>query len=244
MAQRTKDILKTWFETGDKPTEEQFWDLIDSFQQTIVDNEIASTESNDDGSAYFDKLGLIVDIGSGSFDPFNAQSNYEYDIQIDNLWNILQTAIQAPILLKYQANEGVRMISVQQSYNDNSKILHGLVTAQFNGKCCLVTVTVNQDSCHVSFTTGMFGSDFGEPEVRATKMTGVVFNNNSSVTSTDSLIVAVGKLQAQINALKEEPDPEPAVYIAASPLSVQIPSEGTAQEVTVTSNSNWTAQEV
>ena len=242
MAQRTKDILKTWFETGDKPTEEQFWDLIDSFQQTIVDNEIASTEFNDDGSAYFDKLGLIVDIGSGNFDPFNAQSNYEYDIHIDNLCNIIQKAIQAPILLKYQANEGVRMISVQQSYNDGSKILHGLVTAQFNGKCCLVTVTVNQDSCHVSFTTGMFGSDFREPEVRATKMTGVVFNNNSSVISTDSLIVAIGKLQTQINALKEKPNPE--AYIAASPLSVQIPSEGTAQEVTVTSNSNWTAQEV
>ena len=30
MAQRTKAVLKTYFETGDKPTQQQFEDLIDS----------------------------------------------------------------------------------------------------------------------------------------------------------------------------------------------------------------------
>lgn len=31
MAIRARDILKAWFETGDKPTQSQFWDWIDSF---------------------------------------------------------------------------------------------------------------------------------------------------------------------------------------------------------------------
>ena len=30
MANQTRDILKSWFETGDKPTQQQFADLIDS----------------------------------------------------------------------------------------------------------------------------------------------------------------------------------------------------------------------
>jgi len=31
MAQQTRDQLKQWFETGDYPTQQQFWDWIDSF---------------------------------------------------------------------------------------------------------------------------------------------------------------------------------------------------------------------
>lgn len=36
MAQQTSTILKTYFETGDKPSQGQFEDFIDSKQQTLV----------------------------------------------------------------------------------------------------------------------------------------------------------------------------------------------------------------
>jgi hypothetical protein len=31
MAVQTRDTLKTWFESGDFPTQQQFWDFIDSY---------------------------------------------------------------------------------------------------------------------------------------------------------------------------------------------------------------------
>ena len=32
MAQQTRDQLKQWFETGDYPTQQQFWDWLDSYR--------------------------------------------------------------------------------------------------------------------------------------------------------------------------------------------------------------------
>lgn len=38
MAQQTKTTLKSYFETGDKPTQQQFADLIDSLSGTLKDS--------------------------------------------------------------------------------------------------------------------------------------------------------------------------------------------------------------
>ena len=44
MAQKNKTILKSYFETGDKPTQQQFADLIDSLSGTLKDtNGVMST---------------------------------------------------------------------------------------------------------------------------------------------------------------------------------------------------------
>ena len=245
MAQRTKDILKTWFETGDKPTEQQFWDLIESLQQTIRDNDIASLEMNDDGSMYFDKLGFIINIGAGSYDPYNALSDYDYEIQIDGVYEKLVANIQAPIILNYDSDNGQRRFLVQTFMEDDKIVLQGIAKAQFGSFCCILTASVSTDSSiNVAFTVGQFGTDFDEDDVRATKMSGVSFGTNSSVAASDSLIVAIGKLQAQINALKDQPDPEPEKYISVEPRSVTIPSDGTAQSVTIAANDAWTAQEI
>lgn len=245
MAQRTKDILKTWFETGDKPTEAQFWDLIESLQQTIRDNDIASLEMNTDGSMYFDRLGFIINIGSGNYDPYNALANYEYTTSVEGIYEKLIANIQAPIILNYDSDSGQRRFLVQAFMEADKIILQGIAKAQFGSKCCIVTVTVNSDSSmDVAFTVGQFGTSFDEDNVRATKMSGVSFGTNSSVAASDSLIVAIGKLQAQINALKEQPDPEPEKYISVEPRSVTIPSEGTARSVTIAANDAWTAMEI
>lgn len=51
MAQQTKTTLKSYFETGDKPTEREFADLIDSLSGTLKDTHgIMSTT---------DELGLV-----------------------------------------------------------------------------------------------------------------------------------------------------------------------------------------
>lgn len=47
MAQQTKTTLKSYFETGDKPTQQQFADLIDSLSGTLKDsNGVMSTTDN------------------------------------------------------------------------------------------------------------------------------------------------------------------------------------------------------
>lgn len=54
MAIREKNILKTWFETGDKPTQQQFWDLIDSLEHVNYPKKVvqvtADTITFNDGS--------------------------------------------------------------------------------------------------------------------------------------------------------------------------------------------------
>lgn len=50
MAQQNKTTLKSYFETGDKPTQQQFADLIDSLSGTLKDtNGVMSTT---DGSGF------------------------------------------------------------------------------------------------------------------------------------------------------------------------------------------------
>ena len=50
MAQVTKTVLKTYFNTGDLPTESNFSDLIDSLQSTLVAGTNIKLDSQSDGS--------------------------------------------------------------------------------------------------------------------------------------------------------------------------------------------------
>lgn len=54
MAQVTKTVLKTYFNTGDLPTESNFIDLIDSSQSTLVAGDNISLTSQDNGSVKID----------------------------------------------------------------------------------------------------------------------------------------------------------------------------------------------
>lgn len=54
MAQTTKTVLKTYFNTGDLPTESNFIDLIDSSQSTLVAGDNISLTSQNDGSVKID----------------------------------------------------------------------------------------------------------------------------------------------------------------------------------------------
>ena len=54
MAQVTKTVLKTYFNTGDLPTESNFSDLIDSLQPTLVAGNNISLTSNSNGSVKID----------------------------------------------------------------------------------------------------------------------------------------------------------------------------------------------
>ena len=54
MAQATKTVLKTYFNTGDLPTESDFSNLIDSVQATLVAGDNISLTSQSDGSVKID----------------------------------------------------------------------------------------------------------------------------------------------------------------------------------------------
>lgn len=54
MAQVTKTVLKTYFNTGDLPTESNFIDLIDSSQSTLVAGNNISLTSQSNGSVKID----------------------------------------------------------------------------------------------------------------------------------------------------------------------------------------------
>lgn len=54
MAQVTKTVLKTYFNTGDLPTESNFIDLIDSSQPTLVAGDNISLTSQNNGSVKID----------------------------------------------------------------------------------------------------------------------------------------------------------------------------------------------
>lgn len=54
MAQVTKTVLKTYFNTGDLPTESNFSDLIDSVQSTLVAGDNISLTSQSNGSVKID----------------------------------------------------------------------------------------------------------------------------------------------------------------------------------------------
>lgn len=73
MAQVTKTVLKTYFNTGDLPTESNFIDLIDSSQATLVAGNNISLTSQSDGSV---KISASVPIDR-VISTFSNQSTLE-----------------------------------------------------------------------------------------------------------------------------------------------------------------------
>lgn len=70
MAQVTKTVLKTYFNTGDLPTESNFSDLIDSVQATLVAGDNISLTSQSNGSV---KIGANVS-NNGIITTFNNRA--------------------------------------------------------------------------------------------------------------------------------------------------------------------------
>ena len=68
MAQVTKTVLKTYFNTGDLPTESNFSDLIDSVQATLVAGDNISLTSQNNGSV---KIDANVNNNNGIITTFN-----------------------------------------------------------------------------------------------------------------------------------------------------------------------------
>lgn len=77
MAQVTKSVLKTYFNTGDLPTESNFSDLIDSLQSTLVAGTNISLASQSDGSVKISAPGPNDRIIS----TFSNQSTLESTVQ-------------------------------------------------------------------------------------------------------------------------------------------------------------------
>ena len=72
MAQVTKTVLKTYFNTGDLPTESNFSDLIDSVQATLVAGNNISLTSQSNGSVKIDanvsNNGIITTFNNNELD--------------------------------------------------------------------------------------------------------------------------------------------------------------------------------
>lgn len=77
MAQVTKTVLKTYFNTGDLPTESNFIDLIDSSQSTLVAGDNISLTSQSNGSV---KISASVPIDR-IISTFSNQSTLESTLQ-------------------------------------------------------------------------------------------------------------------------------------------------------------------
>lgn len=77
MAQVTKTVLKTYFNTGDLPTESNFSDLIDSVQATLVAGTNIKLDSQSNGSV---KISASVPIDRIT-STFSNQSTLESTVQ-------------------------------------------------------------------------------------------------------------------------------------------------------------------
>ena len=84
MAQVTKTVLKTYFNTGDLPTESNFIDLIDSSQSTLVAGNNISLTSQSNGS-------VKIDANNGIITTFN--SNDELDTVLKSFTHNLTPGI-------------------------------------------------------------------------------------------------------------------------------------------------------
>lgn len=87
MAQVTKTVLKTYFNTGDLPTESNFIDLIDSSQSTLVAGDNISLTSQSNGSV---KIDANVS-NNGIITTFN--NNNELDTVLKSFTNNLTPGI-------------------------------------------------------------------------------------------------------------------------------------------------------
>ena len=96
MAQRSRELLKSWFQTGDKPTQEQFKDLIDSCYN--IEDDVAifplvvcvkqKITSLTDGDNLIDpeipSNGVIVKVQCFEIDEATAINQIDVDCRLEN----------------------------------------------------------------------------------------------------------------------------------------------------------------
>lgn len=93
MAQVTKTVLKTYFNTGDLPTESNFIDLIDSSQSTLVAGNNISLTSQSDGSV---KIDANVS-NNGIITTFNNADGLDTVLKSFNVNNAPGIAVYIPV---------------------------------------------------------------------------------------------------------------------------------------------------
>lgn len=106
MAISTKTSIKSFFETGDKPTQEEFEDLIDSYQDRslALDQIIVSAATGKSGLAFFQTT------ASGSIKPLGAFGELlittETTASGSNLLGINNLIANAPVVTSLQGTDG------------------------------------------------------------------------------------------------------------------------------------------
>lgn len=93
MAQVTKTVLKTYFNTGDLPTESNFSDLIDSLQSTLVAGENIKLASQSNGSV---QISASVPVGR-IISTFSNQSTLESTLQVFSDDGLPGIAVYIPV---------------------------------------------------------------------------------------------------------------------------------------------------
>lgn len=93
MAQVTKTVLKTYFNTGDLPTESNFSDLIDSLQSTLVAGTNIKLDSQSNGSV---KISASVPIDR-IISTFSNQSTLESTVQGFHDKGLAGIAVYTPV---------------------------------------------------------------------------------------------------------------------------------------------------
>lgn len=93
MAQVTKTVLKTYFNTGDLPTESNFSDLIDSLQSTLVAGTNIKLASQSNGSV---KISASVPIDR-IISTFSNQSTLESTLQGFSDDGLVGIAVYIPV---------------------------------------------------------------------------------------------------------------------------------------------------
>lgn len=93
MAQVTKTVLKTYFNTGDLPTESNFSDLIDSLQSTLVAGTNIELASQSNGSV---RISTSVPIDR-IISTFSNQSTLESTLQVFSDNGLAGIAVYIPV---------------------------------------------------------------------------------------------------------------------------------------------------
>jgi hypothetical protein len=118
MAVQTKTVLKSYFETGDKPTQAQFADLIDSLFTPYISSQAASfTASDTNGGTYL--CNASSDSGFTATLPTAATASGPYTIKkVDGSVNPVkiigtsgQTIDGLAYIFLYNQNDSVQLTS-------------------------------------------------------------------------------------------------------------------------------------
>ena len=153
MAQVTKTVLKTYFNTGDLPTESNFIDLIDSSQSTLVAGNNISLTSQSNGSV---KIDANIS-NNGIITTFN--SNTELATVLKSFINNLTPGIAVYIPVSGSSYIGTwdftdlaaplgTIVIIQETRNTLANLgltLNGLGTVKRTQR--LLSVKINSVSC-------------------------------------------------------------------------------------------------